>query len=91
MATKKIACLGDSSDHGGSITTANADGSCHAAGTDVAVNGAMHTCPILGHGVTPITAITSKTFHNGKLVLTEDAVAACGAKMTPPDRNVYAE
>ena len=91
MASKKIACLGDPSDHGGAVTSTNADGTLKAGGDVVAVNGADHTCIIPDHNVTPITAITTKTKHNGKLILTEDAVAGCGAKLTPPDRNVYVE
>ena len=91
MASKKIACLGDASDHGGSVITTNADGTLKAGGAAVAVNGADHTCPIGGHGVTPITAITTKTYHNGKLILTEGAVAGCGAVLTPADRKVFVE
>lgn len=119
MATKKIACLGDSSNHGGAVVTTNSDntlfigivleiGSAGAYGRGkygeglygvgggvvgdiAAVDGAQHSCPIFGHGVTPITAITTKTYHNGKLILTEGAIAGCGAVLTPPDRKVYAE
>lgn len=91
MASKKIACLGDASDHAGVVTSTNADGTLKAGGTVVAVNGADHTCPIIGHGITPITAITSKTYHNGKLILTEGAVAGCGALLIPPDRKVFVE
>ena len=60
-------------------------------GREVAVNGALHSCPILFHGVTPVTAVTVKSFHNSKLILTKDAVAGCGAKITPPNRRVYVE
>ena len=88
---KRIACLGDSSSHSGAIVTTAADGTAHAGSIDIAVNGADHACPIIGHGVTPITAITTKTYHNGKLVLTKDAVAGCGAKIRPVDRGVYVE
>ena len=56
-----------------------------------AVNGAQHSCPIIGHGTTTITAITIKSYINGKLILTAGATAGCGAKMTPPDRKVYVE
>jgi uncharacterized Zn-binding protein involved in type VI secretion len=60
-------------------------------GTEVAVEGASHRCPIIGHGTTTITAVTTKSYHNGKLILTEDAVAGCGARLVPPDRSVYVE
>ena len=56
-----------------------------------AVEGAQHSCPIEGHGTTTITAITTKSYHNGKLILTENAVAGCGAIITPADRKVNVE
>ena len=88
---KKVACINDSSNHGGVITTHNQNGTVLADGDIIAVNGAMHSCPIIGHGITPITAITTKSYCNGKLILTENAIAGCGALMTPPDRNVNIE
>jgi len=88
---KKIACKGDISDHGGIITTTNQDDTLKAGGDLVAVEGALHSCPIYGHGIREITAVTTKSFQNGKLILTEDAQAGCGAKITPSDRKVYVE
>ena len=87
----RIACLGDPSNHGGSIISTNTDGTVHAEGIDVAVNNALHSCPISEHGVTSIAAITTKTYINGKLILTTNAVAGCGALITPPDRGVDVE
>lgn len=86
-----VACVGDESDHGGYISTSNQDGTVSAGGDVIAVNGAMHVCPITGHGTTAITAITTKSYINGKLILTYQAVAGCGAKIYPPDRKVYVE
>lgn len=57
----------------------------------VCVEGCSHTCPIIGHGTTSVTAITIKSFHNGKLIVTYGAIAGCGAKITPSDRKVYVE
>jgi len=89
---KKIACVGDPSDHGGVVITSNQDGSFRVGGGDIpAVEGALHSCPIKDHGTTPITAVTSRSYCNGKLILTEQAVAGCGAKITPPSRGVYVE
>jgi len=91
---KKIALKGDPSSHGGSIVSTNQDGTFDVGGVDVAVDGAMHSCPIVGppaHGVTPITAVTTKSYHNGKLIVTENAVAGCGAAIQPPDRGVTVE
>jgi len=87
----KIALLGDLSDHGGSIITTNQDGKFLVAGIAVAVAGALHSCPIEGHGITSISATTSKSFCNGKLILTEGAVAGCMAILQPVDRGVYVE
>jgi uncharacterized Zn-binding protein involved in type VI secretion len=88
---RKVALLGDPSDHGGVVITHNQDGSFTVGGIAVAVEGALHSCPIIGHGTTLITAVTTKTKCNGKLVLTTDAVAGCGAKLIPSDRNVNIE
>ncbi len=88
----KIACVTDGSSHGGAIITSGADDSLVAGGDIVAVDGALHQCSIPVHGTTPVTAITTKTFHNGKLVLTEGAVAGCGAVIIAlGNRNVYVE
>ena len=62
-----------------------------AVGLLPAIEGALHSCPIPGHGVTAITAIAYKTFHNSKPILTILATAGCGARITPPDRRVYIE
>lgn len=86
-----IAVLGDSSSHAGIIITTNQDGTFVVAGDAVAVQGALHSCPISGHGVTPIIPTTVKSFHNGKLVVTENAVAGCGAIIIPPNRGVTVE
>lgn len=88
---KYIVVLGDSSNHGGSVITTNQDGTLKVRGAVVAVEGALHSCPIDGHGVTPITAVTVKSYHNSKLILTIGAVAGCGAKLIPSDRKVYIE
>lgn len=88
---KKIACVGDMSSHGGTITTSNQDGSFTVGGDVVAVDGANHSCPIHEHGTTPITAVATKSYHNGKLIITEGAVAGCGAVIQPSDRQVTVE
>ena len=62
-----------------------------AVGLLPAIEGALHSCPIPGHGVTPITAMTYKSFHNSKPILTVLATAGCGARILPPDRKVYVE
>lgn len=91
LAGKRIACVGDSSSHGGAITDSNSDGTVTVNGVVVALNGASHSCPIPLHGITAIVAITKKSYVNGKLILTQGAQAGCGAVITPNDRKVYVE
>lgn len=87
----KIALLGDLSDHGGTIITSGQDGKFQVGGIAVAVDGALHSCPIPTHGITSVSAITTKSFGNGELILTENAISGCGALILPPDRSVYVE
>lgn len=85
-----VACMDDDSSHGGTIITSGQDGTVLAGGSVIAVDGASHSCPIDGHGVTAITPIIKKTRINGKLIITEGAIAGCGAIMSPINRNVKA-
>lgn len=82
-----VARFGDSSTHGGSITSASSD--VKANGKGVARQGDILQCP--SHGPRPITAITSKTRVNGRLVVTVGAVASCGAIINQGSPNVDAE
>jgi len=89
---KKIALLGDPSDHGGTLITTNQENDKFKVnGIPVCVEGCLHSCPIQGHGVTAVSARTIKSYCNGKLIITYEAVAGCGAVITPPDRKVYVE
>jgi len=91
MATKRVCCLGDESNHGGTVISTETDETVIVGGVPVCADGAQHSCPISGHGVTPISPIAIKTYVNGKLVITEGAQAGCGAVIDPPDRKVYVE
>jgi uncharacterized Zn-binding protein involved in type VI secretion len=86
-----ITLLGDSSSHGGVIITSNQDGTLKVNGIEVAVEGAQHSCPIEGHNITEVYAITVKTYCNGKLILTKGAIAGCGAKVVSLNRNITVE
>jgi uncharacterized Zn-binding protein involved in type VI secretion len=88
---RKVAVLGDSSDHGGTLISTNQDGTVSLNDIVVCVNQCLHSCPITGHGVTSVTAIVTKSKINGKLIITYGATAGCGAIITPPDRKVYCE
>lgn len=90
---KLIVCIGDLSNHGGEVISHNQeDDALTAADRElVALENALHSCPIDDHGITPITAVTVKSYHNGKLILTELAIAGCGARLAPPNRHVFVE
>lgn len=84
---KKIACMGDPASHPGSIVTSGqADDGFLINGEIIAVAGAAFACQIEGHGTTLITPVVVRTKKNGKLVITEGAVAGCGAVIVPPER-----
>lgn len=89
---KIIACLGDSSDHGGVIISTPND-TLTVNDIPVAIAGSYHYCPIPGHGTQLIDPVTLTTFHNGQLILTTGAQvqSPCGATIIPSDRNVYVE
>jgi len=76
--SRKIARLGDPSSHGGTIITSSASKTL-VEGIPPSLDGDLHSCPIEDHGVTPIKAITTKTYVEGKLVLSDGAIAGCGA------------
>lgn len=86
-----VACLGDKSDHGGTISATGGNATRRAGGELIAIAGATHTCPIFGHGTTPITPITIKSYAGGKLIVTYGAIAGCGAVIYPKNRKVYVE
>ena len=88
---KWVVCLGDGSTHGGVMTTINNDGTLTAQDDEVCVDQALHSCPLPYHGVTPVTAITRISWHNGRLILTAMAVAGCGARLVPRFRHTYVE
>jgi len=79
---KKIARVGDTSNHGGKIITGIK--TVLVEGKPVAVENSIHSCPQsypggAPHGNTPIKAITKTVYVAGKLILTENAIAGCGA------------
>jgi len=87
----EVALLGDVSSHGGTLITNNQDGTLKVSGITVCLDDCLHSCPHIGHGITSVTAVTVKTYHNNKLIITKGARAECGATILPSDRNVYVE
>jgi len=78
MAKRKVALLGDSSSHGGTIITSNQDGSVKAETKVIPVQGAILSCPI--HGPSSITSnLDEDWLINGKKVVLDGSVASCGA------------
>lgn len=86
--SKLVAVVGDTSTHGGSIIISGQDGSVTVGGLEIAVEGATLNCP--SHGLAIISSIINKTYVGGRLLITTDAVASCGAKIIAVDRRVYA-
>jgi uncharacterized Zn-binding protein involved in type VI secretion len=89
---KKVACVGDTSSHGGTIISSNQDGTLRVKGSIVAVEGAILRCGNPLHGDVAInTAGTSKTKHNSKKIVVEGGTATCGAVIQCADRQTYIE
>lgn len=77
---KAVVLLGDSSDHGGTVISSGTS-KIIVEGKAVVVDGALHSCPLDGHGVTPITG-NSAVLAEGKKIVVTGATAGCGAKIT---------
>ena len=86
--SKGIAYVGSTSSHGGLIVSSGGAGELYPNSTKVAVNGALHSCPRPGHGVTPVSATTTTVFHNGKAVIRKGDRAGCGAVITGVHENI---
>jgi uncharacterized Zn-binding protein involved in type VI secretion len=72
-----IARLGDSSSHGGSIITCSAV--TKTEGVLTARVGDFHSCPIPGHGITPIVNGSGNFKTEGKITAVYGSIAGCGA------------
>lgn len=78
MADKRLAVLGDRSDHGGSIISTPS--TVRTGGGRLAIEGAMHACPIKGHGVTPVSG-EGTAMNMGRRLIRTGCKAACGASI----------
>jgi len=72
-----VARLADSSSHGGTIISAAAKSKCE--GAMIARVGDLHSCPIRGHGITPIETGSPAFKCEGALVARSGSVCGCGA------------
>lgn len=83
----KVTYLGAGSDHGGSIISTPAVKTFVKVGGAqilVATQGAMHSCPIPGHGVTAITSNSKNNYVEGNKIARVDDSAGCGASNFSP-------
>ena len=75
-----IARLNDGSNHGGTIVSAASYE--YVNGRLVARVGDMHSCPIRGHGVTPIVNGSGNFKCEGAIVAVIGSKTGCGATIT---------
>lgn len=74
-----IAILGTTSSHGGVMISASGS-TFDLQGRPVCLEGDMHSCPIQGHGVTPIVSGCAQHATDKRIpVAIEGSVAGCGA------------
>lgn len=74
-----IVRLGDTSSHGGTVISSADKWSCE--GKLIARQGDLHSCPIPGHGVTPIVSGSSKFICEGDPVARTGDTTGCGASL----------
>ena len=79
--THTVSCLGDNSSHGGHVTTVSSFSTI--GGVKITLDQDLHTCPIEGHGITPITATSAILKESGKKVVRAGDMAGCGAIIEP--------
>jgi len=75
-----IARLGDKSSHGGTIISSASR--TYVNGKLVARKGDLHSCPIKGHGVTPITSGSDSVLVEGQPAARIGDSVGCGATIT---------
>lgn len=72
-----IVRLGDTSSHGGTVISSASK--WRAEGALIARKGDMHSCPIPGHGVTPIVSGSGKYQCEGQPIARDGDTCGCGA------------
>jgi len=75
-----LARLGDTSSHGGTIISGATR--TFINGKPAARKGDLHSCPIDGHGVTPITTGSASVMIEGQPAARVGDVTGCGAVIT---------
>ncbi|WP_110752272.1 PAAR domain-containing protein [Phyllobacterium leguminum] len=75
----RIVRLGDISSHGGVVISSASKWQCE--GSLIARKGDLHSCPIPGHGVTPIISGSGKYRCEGEPIARDGDACGCGAVM----------
>ena len=75
----KIVRLGDASSHGGVVISAASKWDCE--GAKIARIGDLHSCPIPGHGITPIITGSGKWRCEEAGIARHGDVVGCGATL----------
>lgn len=83
-----IARVGDQTDHGGTIVSGSSDVTTN--GIPTARIGDMHSCPISGHGSTPIVTGSGSVTANGIPVARVGDSTGCGATIVSGSPDVTA-
>lgn len=74
-----VAVMNTGSSHAGVMISASGI-AWHTPQGPVCLRGDQHSCPIQGHGITPIVSgVTIHTIINGTPVAIQGSVAGCGA------------
>jgi uncharacterized Zn-binding protein involved in type VI secretion len=84
-----VARIGDKSDHGGVIIT-----SCQktkAEGPLVARVNDLHSCPIEGHGITPIITGSPNHIVEGQKTARSTSITGCGASIIGGSKDTFCD
>ena len=83
-----VARIGDTSNHGGIIISGSSE--VFAQGLGVARKGDLHSCPIPGHGITPLISASQDVAAQGLGVVRIGDEAGCGAIIISGSSSVFA-
>lgn len=78
--------LGDRTDHGGAIISGASRTTVN--GMSAARKGDLHSCPLKGHGVTPIVTGSASVMIEGRPAVRVGDRTGCGAVITSGSPNV---
>jgi len=76
---RNVVRLGDPTTHGGKVISASS--TTIVEGKTVALVGDLVVCPIQGHGVNKIIEGSKTCYSDGKPVVIDNCLCACGCKV----------